>query len=72
MPYRLLFLISITQECHTFNRFILRVLPVEVTCYASEEEIGKAITPLITKYLPAESDTPKRVLFIPPGPLFSL
>ncbi|XP_015059140.1 THUMP domain-containing protein 1 homolog [Solanum pennellii] len=42
------------------SRFILRVLPVEVTCYASEEEIGKAITPLITKYLPAESDTPKK------------
>ncbi|KAH0777898.1 hypothetical protein KY290_009309 [Solanum tuberosum] len=42
------------------SRFILRVLPVEVTCYASEEEIGKAIMPLITKYLPAESDTPKR------------
>lgn len=47
------------------------MLPVEVTCYASEEEIGKAITPLITKYLPAESDSPKKV-FIPPGPLFSL
>lgn len=42
------------------SRFILRVLPVEVTCYASEEEIGKAILPLITKYLPAESDTPKK------------
>ncbi|XP_004250910.2 uncharacterized protein [Solanum lycopersicum] len=42
------------------SRFILRVLPVEVTCYASEEEIGKAITPLITKYLPAESDSPKK------------
>lgn len=42
------------------SRFILRVLPVEVTCYASEEEIGKAIQPLITKYLPAESDTPKK------------
>nr|XP_004250910.1 THUMP domain-containing protein 1 homolog [Solanum lycopersicum] len=42
------------------SRFILRVLPVEVTCYASEEEIVKAITPLITKYLPAESDTPKK------------
>lgn len=42
------------------SRFILRVLPVEATCYASEEEIEKAIKPLITKYLPAESDTPKK------------
>lgn len=36
------------------TRFILRVLPVEVACYASEEEITKAISPLIEKYFPKE------------------
>ncbi|AQK58344.1 uncharacterized protein LOC100282152 [Zea mays] len=36
------------------SRFILRVLPVEVACYASEEEITKAISPLIEKYFPKE------------------
>ncbi|KAJ8551333.1 hypothetical protein K7X08_000703 [Anisodus acutangulus] len=51
---------SLASTKRHVSRFILRVLPVEVTCYASEEEIGKAITPLITKYLPAESDTPKK------------
>ncbi|XP_016458339.1 uncharacterized protein LOC107782019 isoform X1 [Nicotiana tabacum] len=42
------------------SRFILRVLPIEVTCYASEEEIGRAIKPLVEQYLPAETDTPKK------------
>ncbi|OVA11687.1 THUMP [Macleaya cordata] len=37
------------------SRFILRVLPVEVTCYASEEEISKTIKPLIAQYFPAEA-----------------
>ncbi|CAN6372468.1 unnamed protein product [Urochloa humidicola] len=36
------------------SRFILRVLPVEVACYASEEEITKAISPLVEKYFPKE------------------
>ncbi|KAL6843013.1 hypothetical protein ACP4OV_027326 [Aristida adscensionis] len=36
------------------SRFILRVLPAEVTCYASEEEITKAISPLVEKYFPKE------------------
>ncbi|PIA53671.1 hypothetical protein AQUCO_00900329v1 [Aquilegia coerulea] len=40
------------------SRFILRVLPVELTCYASEEEISKAIKPLIDQYFPAEAQTP--------------
>ncbi|XP_059315313.1 uncharacterized protein LOC132065793 [Lycium ferocissimum] len=51
---------SLASTKRHVSRFILRVLPVEVTCYASEEEIGKAITPLITKYLTAENDTPKK------------
>ncbi|XP_010938646.1 uncharacterized protein [Elaeis guineensis] len=40
------------------SRFILRVLPAEVTCYASEEEIKKAIKPLIEQYFPSEASTP--------------
>ncbi|XP_066342697.1 uncharacterized protein [Miscanthus floridulus] len=36
------------------SRFILRVLPAEVSCYASEEEITKAISPLVEKYFPKE------------------
>jgi len=36
------------------TRFILRVLPAEVACYASEEEITKAISPLVEKYFPKE------------------
>ncbi|XP_043693625.1 THUMP domain-containing protein 1 homolog [Telopea speciosissima] len=42
------------------SRFILRVLPVEVACYASEEEISKAIKPLIAKYFPAEAPSPQK------------
>ncbi|KAF9595983.1 hypothetical protein IFM89_006910, partial [Coptis chinensis] len=38
------------------SRFILRVLPVELTCYASEEEISRAIKPLIEQYFPAEAE----------------
>ncbi|GFS30992.1 THUMP domain-containing protein [Actinidia rufa] len=41
---------------HT-SRFMLRVLPVEVTCYASEEEITRAIKPLISQYFPVETQT---------------
>ncbi|XP_010273314.1 PREDICTED: THUMP domain-containing protein 1 homolog [Nelumbo nucifera] len=42
------------------SRFILRVLPVEVTCYASEEEISKAIKPLISRYFPADAQMPQK------------
>ncbi|XP_068659824.1 uncharacterized protein [Aristolochia californica] len=42
------------------SRFILRVLPVEVTCYASEEEITKAIKPLIAQHFPTELQTPHK------------
>ncbi|CAM0873807.1 unnamed protein product [Alopecurus aequalis] len=37
------------------SRFILRVCPAEVVCYASDEEITRAISPLVEKYFPAES-----------------
>lgn len=42
---------------------MLRVLPVEVTCYASEEEITRAIKPLISQYFPVETQTAIKVLF---------
>ncbi|XP_009798640.1 uncharacterized protein LOC107777364 [Nicotiana tabacum] len=51
---------SLASTKRHVSRFILRVLPVEVTCYASEEEIGRAIKPLVEQYLPAETDTPKK------------
>ncbi|KAK1278600.1 hypothetical protein QJS04_geneDACA023855 [Acorus gramineus] len=42
------------------SRFILRILPVEVASYASEEEISKAIKPLIDQHFPTEAPTPKK------------
>ncbi|KAK9130470.1 hypothetical protein Sjap_010957 [Stephania japonica] len=46
------------------SRFILRVLPAEVTCYASEEEISKAIKPLIEEHFPADAQSPVKVQMI--------
>ncbi|XP_020103192.1 uncharacterized protein LOC109720464 isoform X2 [Ananas comosus] len=43
------------------SRFILRVLPAELTCYASEEEITKAIKPLVEQYFPSAATTPVKV-----------
>ncbi|XP_076904340.1 uncharacterized protein LOC143559742 [Bidens hawaiensis] len=40
------------------SRFILRVLPIELPCYASEEEISRAIKPLIAQYFPIDPQTP--------------
>ncbi|KAH9608773.1 hypothetical protein KSS87_019669 [Heliosperma pusillum] len=40
------------------SRFLLRVLPVEVSCYASDEEISRAIKPLVEQHFPADSETP--------------
>ncbi|XP_057953160.1 uncharacterized protein LOC131147662 isoform X2 [Malania oleifera] len=42
------------------SRFILRVLPVEVTCYCSEEDITRAIKPIIAGYFPVEVQTPQK------------
>ncbi|KAK4408297.1 THUMP domain-containing protein 1 [Sesamum angolense] len=42
------------------SRFLLRVLPVEVTCYTSVDEIKKAIKPVIDKYFPVESEVPRK------------
>lgn len=45
-------------------RFILRILPIEVACYASVEEITRAIKPLIEKNFPVESQNPVKVYFL--------
>ncbi|PPS05499.1 hypothetical protein GOBAR_AA15133 [Gossypium barbadense] len=42
------------------SRFILRVLPVEVACYYSEEEITRAMKPLIEQYFPVETQNPRK------------
>ncbi|KAJ9139744.1 hypothetical protein P3X46_030449 [Hevea brasiliensis] len=42
------------------SRFILRVLPIEVSCYASEEEISKAMTPVVAKYFPVDTREPQK------------
>ncbi|KAM7277751.1 hypothetical protein ACFE04_004885 [Oxalis oulophora] len=42
------------------SRFILRVLPVEVSCYASEEEVSRAIKPLIEQNFPTETENPHK------------
>ncbi|KAI4383695.1 hypothetical protein MLD38_009501 [Melastoma candidum] len=45
-----------SKRKHT-SRFILRILPVELACYASEEEISKAIKPLVSTFL-TETEPP--------------
>lgn len=40
------------------SRFLLRLLPVEVSCYASGEEISRAITPIIKQYFPVDAEAP--------------
>ncbi|KAE8705733.1 THUMP domain-containing protein 1 isoform 2 [Hibiscus syriacus] len=42
------------------SRFILRVLPIEVACYFSEEEITRAMKPLIEQYFPLETQNPRK------------
>lgn len=48
----------------TFIRFLLRVLPIEVSCYASDEEITRAIKPLIEQHFPVETQTPHKVILV--------
>ncbi|KAG6762296.1 hypothetical protein POTOM_032788 [Populus tomentosa] len=38
--------------------FIIRMLPIEVACYASEEEISRAIAPVVEKYFPVDTQDP--------------
>ncbi|CAI9785763.1 unnamed protein product [Fraxinus pennsylvanica] len=40
------------------SRFLLRVLPIEITCYASDEEIRRAIEPVIEQFFPVETQNP--------------
>ncbi|KAE9606527.1 hypothetical protein Lal_00013954 [Lupinus albus] len=42
------------------SRFILRILPIEATCYASKEEISKAMQPLVERYFPSETQNPQK------------
>ncbi|KAL0709421.1 hypothetical protein Bca4012_016399 [Brassica carinata] len=42
------------------SRFILRLVPVEVSCYPSEEDISRAIKPLVEQYFPVETDNPRK------------
>ncbi|XP_057450099.1 uncharacterized protein LOC130741267 [Lotus japonicus] len=40
------------------SRFILRMLPIEVSCYASKEEISRAIKPLVEQNFPVPTQKP--------------
>lgn len=40
----------------TVFRFILRLLPVELTCYASAEEIATTAKPLVEQHFPTGED----------------
>ncbi|PQQ20775.1 high mobility group nucleosome-binding domain-containing protein 5 [Prunus yedoensis var. nudiflora] len=42
------------------SRFILRVLPIEVACYSSEEDISRAIKPLLAQHFPVETQNPQK------------
>lgn len=53
-------MISAAATKKHISRFILRILPVEIACYASEEEISKAIIPLVEQYFPAETENPQK------------
>ncbi|XP_027171617.1 THUMP domain-containing protein 1 homolog [Coffea eugenioides] len=51
---------SLASTRKHMSRFMLRVLPVELSCYASEEEIVRAIKPFIAKYFPVEAQKPHK------------
>ncbi|CAA0815295.1 THUMP domain-containing protein [Striga hermonthica] len=51
---------SLASTKKHISRFLLRVLPVEVSCYTSEEEIKRAIKPLIEKHFPVETEAPRK------------
>ncbi|CAN1264000.1 THUMP domain-containing protein 1 homolog [Linum perenne] len=42
------------------SRFLLRVLPIEVSCYPSEEDISRAVAPVFAKYFPADASEPQK------------
>ena len=37
------------------------MLPIELACYALEEEISRAIVPLVQKYFSVETENPQKV-----------
>ncbi|XP_073311370.1 uncharacterized protein [Primulina huaijiensis] len=51
---------SLASTRKHISRFLLRVLPIEITCYASDEEIRRAIKSLVDKYFPVETQTPRK------------
>ncbi|KAJ7959714.1 THUMP domain-containing protein 1 [Quillaja saponaria] len=51
---------SLASTKKHMSRFILRVLPIEVACYASEDEISKATGALVEKYFPIETQSPQK------------
>ncbi|KAL1538936.1 THUMP domain-containing protein 1 isoform X2 [Salvia divinorum] len=52
--HRMMTSLAVTKK-HV-SRFLLRLLPVEVSCYPSDEEIRRAIKPVIEKYFPIETE----------------
>lgn len=51
---------SIASTKKHMSRFILRMLPVQVSCYSSEEEISRAMKSIVEQYFPAETENPKK------------
>ncbi|XP_047964225.1 THUMP domain-containing protein 1 homolog isoform X2 [Salvia hispanica] len=56
--HRMMTSLAVTKK-HV-SRFLLRLLPVEVSCYPSDEEIRRAIKPVIEKYFPVETEKPRK------------
>lgn len=40
------------------------MLPIEVACYTSEEEISRAIKPLVAQYFPVDTQNPQKVVLL--------
>ncbi|KAH9790004.1 hypothetical protein WN944_009572 [Citrus x changshan-huyou] len=51
---------SVASTRKPISRSILRVLPIELACYTSEEEISRAIKPLVAQYFPLETQSPQK------------
>ncbi|KAJ8449429.1 hypothetical protein Cgig2_002226 [Carnegiea gigantea] len=49
--------VAATTKKH-MSRFLLRVLPVEVSCYTSPEEISRAVKPLFERYFDVDAEAP--------------
>ncbi|GMY16416.1 general transcription factor 3C polypeptide 5 [Fagus crenata] len=51
---------SVASTRKHMSRFILRILPIELACYASEEDISKEIKPLVAQHFPVETQNPQK------------